>query len=252
MNRLQAFLAACAVALPGLVQAETPTTAWQTVQEAFAAAIEKGHKSTVALEVKADFRVPPPPLIKEPGEPSNPNYTKRPGTPSTGVVIDKDGNILTSFFNVDGKVKKLTVIFPDGTRVDGKVLGVDESKDLAIVKIDPKGLKLTPIEWSDERADVGKFVMALGRSPDPARGTATRGIVSAVDRIDQMYNAIWEQSIQFDAKANYGNSGGPLVDLHGRMIGLVSQVRLESPWGQNSGISFATPVWKIKEVLEKL
>ncbi|MCE9583684.1 MAG: S1C family serine protease [Planctomycetes bacterium] len=252
MNRFHAFLAACALAFPAVARADDPDTSWQKVQEAFASAIETGHKSTVGLEVKADFRTPPPPMNLEPGAASDPNYTKRPSTPTSGVVIDKEGDILTSFFNVDGKVKKITVIFPDGKSVEGKLLGVDESKDLALIKVDPKAHDLSPIEWAEEQPAVGAFVMALGRSPEPTSGTATRGIVSAVDRVDQMYNSIWEQSIQFDAKTNYGNSGGPVIDLHGRLVGTVAHVRLQSPWGQNSGISFCTPGWKIKEVLADL
>ncbi|MEK7469314.1 MAG: trypsin-like peptidase domain-containing protein [Planctomycetota bacterium] len=254
MNRIYAFLAACAVALPGMARAEdSPETAWQKVQEAFATAIESGHKSTVALDVKADFRVPPKPAVPEMGnDASNPNYTKRPKSLTSGFVIDTEGHILTSYFNVDGKVKSIKVLFPDGKSADGKLLGVDESKDLAMIKVDPEGLHLHAIEWAEKQPEVGAFVMALGRSPEPASGTATRGIVSAVDRIDQAFNAIWEQSIQFDAKTNYGNSGGPVVDLNGKLVGVVAHVRLISPWGQNSGISFATPNWKIKEVLEKL
>ncbi len=253
MNRFNAVLAALAVALAGTARAEDKTeTSWQKVQEAFASAIEKGHKSTVSLDVKADFRVPPRPPVMEPGNASNPNYTKRPKGPTSGFVIDTDGHILTSFFNVDGKVKSITVTFPDGKSAAGKLLGIDESKDLALIKVEPEGLHLHPIEWADEGVEVGSFVMALGRSPNTDSATATRGIVSAVDRIDQAYNAIWEQSIQFDAKANYGNSGGPLVNLKGRMVGVVAHVRLISPWGQNSGISFATPNWKIKEVLQDL
>lgn len=253
MNRIHAFVAACAVALASPARAEdAPRTAWQKVQDAFASAIEKGHQSTVSLDVKADFRVPPRPPVMEPGAASNPNYTKRPNTPTSGVVIDAEGHILTSFFNVDGKVKSITVTLADGNTAPGTLLGVDESKDIALIKVDPAGLKLKPVEWAEGNVDLGQFVMALGRSPDPKSGTATRGIVSAVDRIDQAYNAIWEQSIQFDAKANYGNSGGPLIDLKGRMVGIVAHVRLQSPWGQNSGISFATPNWKIKEVLADL
>ncbi len=253
MNRFNAILAALVLAFAGSAQAEDKTeTSWQKVQEAFAAAIEKGHQSTVSLDVKADFRIPPRPPVMEPGNASNPNYTKRPKSPTSGVVIDADGHILTSFFNVDGKIKSITVTFPDGKTAEGKLLGIDESKDLALVKVNPEGLHLHPIEWSDEQIEVGSFVMALGRSPNPESGTATRGIVSAVDRLDQAYNAIWEQSIQFDAKTNYGNSGGPLVDLKGRLVGIVAHVRLVSPWGQNSGISFATPNWKIKEVLDQL
>ncbi|KAF0244607.1 MAG: hypothetical protein FD180_2369 [Planctomycetota bacterium] len=256
MNRFNAFLAACAVVLSGTARAEdTPETEWQKVQETFAAAIEKGHKSTVALEVKAKFNVPPDPKPlpgEMPNTGRNPAYTKRPKTPTTGFVIDKDGHVMTSFFNVDGKVESIKVLFPDGKSAAGTLLGVDESKDIALIKVEPEGLELKPIEWVEKQPEVGAFVMALGRSPEPASGTATRGIVSAVDRIDQTFNAIWEQSIQFDAKTNYGNSGGPVIDLNGRLVGVVAHVRLHSPWGQNSGISFATPTWKIKEVLDKL
>jgi S1-C subfamily serine protease len=252
MNRFNAFLAACALALTGTARAEdSPETAWQKVQEAFASAIEKGHKSTVALKVKADFRIPPKPPVLEQGA-SNENYQKRPKSPTSGFVIDKEGFILTSYFNVDGKVDSIKVLFPDGKDTPGTLMGTDESKDLAVIKIDPKGLDLQPIEWAENQPEVGAFVMALGRSPEPTSGTATRGIVSAVDRLDSNFNGILEQVIQFDAKTNYGNSGGPVIDLKGRLVGVVAHVRLISPWGQNSGMSFATPNWKIKEVIDKL
>ena len=253
MTRISTVVLALAILVPGRAWADPPETAWSKAQEAFAAAIEKGHRSTVALDVKAKFKEAPVtnnPM--QPGAATNPNYNKRPKGVSSGVVIDKEGYILTSFFNVDGKVEKIDVIFPDGQKAGGKLLGWDESKDIALIKVNPEGLQLSPIEWSDEKVEVGAFVMALGRAPDPERGTATRGIVSAVDRLDHQFNQIWEHSIQFDAKTNYGNSGGALVDIHGRLVGTVAHVRLVSPWGQNSGISFSTPVWKIREVLDRL
>jgi serine protease Do len=252
------ILALCVAAtatLPRPASAEErPATAWEKVQEAFASAIEKGHKSTVALEVKAKWKEqkPPGPGEMEPGRASNPNYNKRPAGVSTGVVIDADGHVLTSYFNVRGTVESITVILPGGEKIDGKMLGTDASKDLALIKVDPAAAKLSPIEWAKEKPQVGSFVMALGRSPEPDRGTATRGIVSAMDRVEHAMSGIAEHTIQFDAKTNYGNTGGPLVDLHGRLVGVVGHVRLWSNWGQNSGISFATPNWKIEEVLDRL
>jgi S1-C subfamily serine protease len=261
MNRTLPILAV--LALASSLRAEPSTeTSWQKVQEAFAAAIETGHKSTVSIKVSLkkdkDYRRRgvENAMNARPMDPrANPNYYKRPKGSVSGVLADKDGHILTSLFNVDAvpeDIRKIDVTFPDGKQAKAQLLGTDEAKDLALLKIDPEGLDLHPVTWATDEPKVGSFVMALGRSPEPASGTATRGIVSAVDRLDWLYNQIWSHSIQFDAKTNYGNSGGALVNLKGEMVGIVCHVRQQSPWGQNSGIAFATPNRKIKEVWEKL
>lgn len=255
MKILKSLVVAVAFAC-GAATAGEPETAWQKVQAAFTTAIEKGHKSSVAIHVKGKFPKPKDPhgLDARPlSDNQNPAYYQRPSGPSSGVVIDAEGHVLTSWFNVNAtKIERIDVTLPDGTKVQATLLGHDESKDIALLKFDPAGATFTPIEWSEDQLQVGSFVMALGRAPEPARGTATRGIVSAVDRLDHATNGIFEHSIQFDAKTNYGNSGGPVVDLRGRLVGVVTHVRERTPWGQNSGISFATPNYKIREVLDRL
>ncbi|NUN48839.1 MAG: trypsin-like peptidase domain-containing protein [Candidatus Brocadiae bacterium] len=252
MNRIHAAVVAFVLALPAAVFADEPKTEWQKAQEAFAQAIEKGHASTVALKIKATWNDPKTPVMIQPGQASNPNYTVRPKTHSSGVLIDAEGHILTSYFNVDGKIDRIEVVLADGTKTPGSLVGWDQAKDLALLKVDPKGLTLKPIAWARGDLHVGAFVFALGRSPEPASPTATRGIVSTVDRVELQVTGIVEQTIQFDAKTNYGNSGGALVNVRGELVGVVGHVRLQSPWGQNSGVSFATPVWKIREVLDQL
>lgn len=172
------------------------------------------------------------------------DYYNRPAGPATGTIYSADGYILTCAFNVSGDVQRVTVITADGRRHEAKLLGRDGKLDVALLKIDAKDLP-TLARAKLEDARQGDFVCVVGRAPDPASSTVNLGILSALGR--QAGTAV-----QTDAEVNYGNVGGPLVNLQGELVGVVAHVRPRAPWGQSGGVAFATKPAEIDKVLEEL
>ena len=175
----------------------------------------------------------------------------------SGFVLRKDGYILTNnhVVAVAGQNGKLTVVFNDGTKVPGKVVGTNTSYDLAVVKVDRDGLPAMVLGNSD-RVFVGDSVIAIG-APLGLDGTVTTGIVSALDRPvtaggtdDQSFI----NAIQTDAAINPGNSGGPLLDASGRVIGINSAIASVGAFGEagNIGLGFAIPVNSAKRIAEEI
>jgi len=177
------------------------------------------------------------------------DYYSRPPGPATGLLLDSRGNVLTSFYNVSGNVKSIQVVLPSGDPLPARLLARDESDDLALIQITkpPPDLEAPPPRWADPGGlRVGRFVHVVGRSPDPARPTATFGIISALGRNGG-------RAFQTDAELNYGNVGGPITDLDGSILGLACFVGHRYPlWGLNSGIGFGTRVDTILSVLPQL
>ena len=164
----------------------------------------------------------------------------------SGVVIDSDGDIVTNNHVVQDATE-LAVALPDGTLRPTKLVGVDPESDLALLKIDPSGLR--PIEMGDVRsAAVGDVVLAVG-NPLGVGQTVTQGIISAVGRKGIGINPI-ENFIQTDAAINPGNSGGALVDTSGRLLGINSAIL--SRGGGSEGIGFAIPVDLAQKVVASL
>src|SRR5829696_1887896 len=152
----------------------------------------------------------------------------------TGFVIDGDGHILTNFHVVENATK-VTVGFDDNRVVEARVLGTDATNDLALLKVDPDGLKLSPL--------------AIG-NPFGLDRTLTTGVVSALQRQITAPNGFTIQHvIQTDASINPGNSGGPLLDAAGRVIGINSQIVAGGTSGGNVGIGFAVPINTAKRLL---
>ena len=172
------------------------------------------------------------------------DYYNRPSGPATGTIFSADGYILTCAFNVSGDVQRVTVLMADGRRHEAKLLGRDAKLDVALLKIDAKDLP-TLARAKLEDARQGDFVCVVGRAPDPAAPTVNLGILSALGR--QAGTAV-----QTDAEVNYGNVGGPLVNLQGELVGVVAHVRPRAPWGQSGGVAFATKLAEIDKVLEEL
>jgi putative serine protease PepD len=172
----------------------------------------------------------------------------------SGFVVNKDGEIVTNAHVVsEGEGSDLTeadqvyVEFADRNRVSAEVLGVDPFADVALLKIDPEGLDIQPLELGDDATlPVGAPVAAIG-SPFSEVQSLTVGIVSAKDRsVKSLTQFKIENSIQTDAAINPGNSGGPLVDLNGAVVGINSSIASTSSGadgGQpgNIGIGFAVP-----------
>ncbi len=168
----------------------------------------------------------------------------------TGWVYDSDGHIVTNQHVISG-ASSVKVTLSEGSTVTAKVVGSDVSTDLAVLKVDAPASKLTPLTLGDSSAvTVGEGVVAIG-DPFGLEGTVTSGIVSAVGReIEAPDGTPIEDAIQTDAAINHGNSGGPLFDMHGDVIGVTSQI--ESNSGGSDGIGFAIPSNTVKSIAAQL
>jgi S1-C subfamily serine protease len=168
----------------------------------------------------------------------------------SGFVIDSDGYIVTNF-HVIQDAQEIEVNFSGDDRVQAKVVGSDPSTDLAVLKIDAHSRALTPLPLGDSDAvRVGDAVVAIG-NPYGLERSVTAGIVSALQRNITAPNGYTiDQVIQTDAPINRGNSGGPLLNARGEVIGVNSQIESES--GGNVGIGFAVPVNTVREVVSQI
>ena len=153
----------------------------------------------------------------------------------SGVIIRSDGVIVTNA-HVVGNARQVEVSLADGRRLSGQVLGRDPSVDIAVVRIDASGLPVAPLADSD-RLQVGQAAIAIG-NPLGLERTVTSGVVSAVNRSPRGFGL--DGLIQTDAAINQGNSGGPLLDSRGRVMGINTAV-LASNAGA-TGLGFAVPI----------
>lgn len=154
----------------------------------------------------------------------------------SGFIVDKSGYILTNFHVVED-ASRITVSLPSGEEFVAKVIGTDEETDLAVLKIEAnRELPFVRLGNSDQ-ARVGDWVLAIG-SPFGLAQTVTAGIISQTQR-ETPYASAFQKFIQTDAAINRGNSGGPLVDMNGEVIGVNSQIATST--GDYNGIGFALP-----------
>jgi putative serine protease PepD len=168
----------------------------------------------------------------------------------SGFVYDREGHIVTNEHVVDG-ASTVEVTFWNGKKYDARVVGSDASTDLAVIDVDAPASILSPLDLgnSDSLA-VGDAVLAIG-SPLGLEQTATSGIVSALHRQMSAPNGFTiNDSIQTDAAINHGNSGGPLLNLSGDVIGVNAQIASDS--GGNDGIGFAIPSNTVKSIATQL
>ena len=167
----------------------------------------------------------------------------------SGVVFSKDGYVLTNNHVIDG-AETVEVVFEDGSKFPATVIGKDEHTDLAVVKIEAPGRVITPMEiGNSDTLRVGEFVIALG-SPFSLSSSVTLGIVSQKGRSIGLLP--FEDFIQTDAAVNKGNSGGPLLDVDGRLVGINTVIQTAGISDGNIGISFAVPVNLAMNVAESL
>ena len=170
----------------------------------------------------------------------------------SGFLIDTAGHILTNFHVVQG-AQAIEVVFggEDQTRYKAKMIGADSRNDIALIQIDTTGHKLTPLTLGDSKnLMVGQRVLAIG-NPFGFQGTLTTGVVSSLGRTVQTGdNTFIDEAIQTDASINRGNSGGPLLNSHGDVIGVNSAI--VSPSETSAGIGFAIPVNTARRVAEDL
>ena len=168
----------------------------------------------------------------------------------SGFVVDTSGDIVTNQHVVDG-ASSIVVRFKDGTQAKATVVGTDATTDLAVIRVHVASSKLHPLALgSSSSIQVGESVAAIG-SPFGLPSSITSGIVSATGRtITSPNNSSISGAIQTDAAINRGNSGGPLIDAHGNVIGVNAQI--DSSTGGNNGVGFAIPIDTVKQVTRQL
>lgn len=170
----------------------------------------------------------------------------RPTGEGSGFVIDAAGTIVTNFHVVDG-ADRVEVVFNDGTKLAAEVIGKDKEIDVAVLKVKPVA-PLKPVSFGDpEKLRVGEWVLALG-NPFGIGLSATSGIVSGRNR--DMRTGKYDNFIQTDASINKGNSGGPLFNLAGEVVGINTAIL--SPTGGSVGIGFAVPTSAFRPVVAQL
>jgi len=176
----------------------------------------------------------------------------------SGWVYSTDGYIVTNA-HVVGAEKKVEVDFPTGNKVYGNVVGTDQNSDLAVIKVSVSGDVLHPLSLGDsDSLRIGQIVAAIG-DPEALLGSMTTGIISALGR-SQSSNAQTSSGsyyatgdiIQTDALLNHGNSGGPLLNLNGQVVGINYAVQIDSQSGNSSGIGYAISINTVKRVVPEL
>jgi S1-C subfamily serine protease len=170
----------------------------------------------------------------------------------SGFVIDKQGHVVTNYHVVQG-AEQVYVNFSRDDQLEAKVVGVDPSTDLALLEVEAHQRALTPLTLGNSDAvQVGDEVVAIG-NPFGLERTVTSGIVSALQRqIQAPNNFTIDKVIQTDAPINRGNSGGPLLNARGEVIGVNTQIATDGTSEGNVGIGFAVPANTVKEVVGEL
>ena len=171
----------------------------------------------------------------------------------SGFVLDKSGHIVTNYHVIQG-AQSIEVSFSNNDSMKARVVGRDQSTDLAVLKVDAAARALTPLSLGDsDKVEVGDAVLAIG-NPFGLNRSATAGIVSAVDRPLSSPNGFAiDDVIQTDAQINQGNSGGPLINARGNVIGVNTAIETGNTGASgNIGIGFAVPVNTVRTVTAQL
>jgi serine protease Do len=249
----------CALATTGFASAQNAPAPSnhdlaRTLSRSFADVYEKVSPGVVVIEARA---VAAPRALAQ-GSPlwqffqQDPDGSMRQGPQNgevnqgSGFFISADGYILTNNHVLEGATANgLRVILTDGRKFPAKVVGVDPTSDLAVLKINASNLPVVELGDSD-RTRVGEFAFAIG-APYDLRNTFTYGVVSAKGRTDLTDNPDYEEYIQTDASINPGNSGGPLVDIDGHVIGVNTLI-----YGLDRGLGFAIPINIAKKIASQL
>jgi S1-C subfamily serine protease len=168
----------------------------------------------------------------------------------SGSLLDKSGHVLTNYHVVEG-AQEIRATLHSGKSYDGSLVGYDPPNDIAVIKINAPAEELFPIELGDSsRLRVGQVVYAIG-NPFGLERTMTTGIISSINRSFPIRaGRTMKSMIQIDAALNRGNSGGPLLDTRGRLIGM--NTAIASSTGENTGVGFAIPVDAAKRVVPQL
>ncbi|MDQ3067854.1 MAG: trypsin-like peptidase domain-containing protein [Actinomycetota bacterium] len=179
----------------------------------------------------------------------------------SGFIVSDEGHILTNSHVVTNAgnsgravrgASRLYVVFADGDRIPASIVGWDLFNDVGLVKVDPKDHEIAPVPLGDSsRVVVGEPVAAIG-SPFGQESSLAVGVISATERSIDSLTSAYDVSgaIQIDAPINHGNSGGPLLDARGRVIGINAQIRSDS--GNADGVGFAIPINSARRSMEQL
>ena len=242
---------------PGAIQVDAPKAG---APMSFADMVAKLQPAVVNISTTQRVTVDSNPFAGTPFEGLVPQGQGGGGKPVTrqaeslgsGFIISADGYVVTNNHVISAGAKgavveTITVILSDRREYKAKLVGRDPQSDLAVLKIE--GVNLPFVRFGDSaRSRVGDWVVAIG-NPFGLGGSVTAGIISAVHRVTGQGGA-YDRFIQTDASINRGNSGGPMFDLAGNVIGINSQIL--SPTGANVGIGFAIPAEEAKPVIDQL
>ncbi len=207
------------------------------------AALIRGLLPTVVNILAHSNAAPPSPTLNATS--ANQSFELK-SSAGSGFIVDPDGTILTNWHVVD-QAYEIFVTFSDGARVEARVTNAARILDIALLKVDV-GHKLPAITWGDStKVQIGDPVLAIG-NPLGIGESVSAGIVSALNR--NIMDTPYDDFIQTDASINHGNSGGPLFDLKGQVIGV--NTALISPTAANAGLGFAIPSLIVEHVVERL
>jgi len=167
----------------------------------------------------------------------------------SGSVLDKTGHILTNFHVIEDANRAIVTLY-DGKSYPAKLVGADPINDVAVIKIDAPEETLVPVTFGDSsRLKVGMRVFAIG-NPFGLERTLTTGIISSLNRSLKIHSRRIKSIIQTDAAINPGSSGGPLLDIRGRLIGM--NTAIASSVGQSAGVGFSIPAGLIERIVPQL
>lgn len=223
------------------------------------AALPAGAQAAAASQIELERRVSEvyrsasPAVVNITSETQSHEWFRGPVTQQgsgSGFVYDREGHIVTNFHVVEG-ADQLQVTFRAGEVRNARLVGADPTNDLAVIRVAGGGDEPEPLSLGDSEAlEVGRFVVALGH-PFGLDQTLTTGVVSGLGRvIESPDRGFIGEIIQTDAAINYGNSGGPLLDLDGRVVGVNSAI--VSPTGASAGIGYAIPAATVARVAPEL
>jgi S1-C subfamily serine protease len=241
------------------------TTIREVEASALPATVTKAPGANTALSINDIYKGAAPgvvqvtstTIVNVPADPffGNPFFPQQERQQSlgSGFVVDKAGHIVTNYHVIEG-AKQVRVSFSNGSSMKATVVGSDPSSDLAVLKIDASSRALTPLPLGDsDQMQVGDPVVAIG-NPFGLDRTVTAGIVSAIQRAITAPNGYTiDHVIQTDAAINHGNSGGPLLNGFGQVVGVNSQIATGgSSTSGNVGVGFAIPSNTVKTVMAQL
>ena len=254
-GNVRGFLLALAYSvllLPNPVQAALPVAVDGAPLPSLAPMLDRVTPAVVNIAAKSFVTVQQSPLLNDPFFRRFfrlPNQQRERATQSlgSGVIVDAEAGLILTNHHVIHNADEIAVTLRDGQQLKAELLGADSATDIAVIKVDGKGLSALPMSDSDELR-VGDFVVAIG-NPFGLGQTVTSGIVSALGRRGLGIEG-YEDFIQTDASINVGNSGGALVNLRGELVGI--NTAIFAPNGCSVGIGFAIPTNLARDVMSQL